>query len=163
VSFQYMYGPINSTIDEVRTWLQTTKDSVNNQHAGKIATMKETYWKCIKLNVQRIYRDDSFIDGAYTKARDVWQKVILYRNDRSLYDQEIDPPPKEVVIDTVYAEAAPCVNKETAATNKRKVSSRAKTVPTASQKDNVLIETNVYTPIKGYSFINDAGGEEEMW
>jgi putative phage-type endonuclease len=165
-SYQYLYGPINSTIDEVKSWIQTTTDSLYKQHQSNVATLKETYWKCIKMNVQRVYRDDSFIDAAYTKARDVWHKVLLYRSDRSLYDQEIDPPPKEVMIATPYADATPSVvkEKEPAAKRSKATTSRAKsTTMTAAQKDNIVIETNVYTPIKGYSFRDDTGAEEEVW
>lgn len=49
------------------------------------------FYKLEKLNTQRVYRDRHFMNEKIEELEVVWNKIIRYRNDKSLYDSEITP------------------------------------------------------------------------
>jgi len=48
-----------------------------------------TYWRVETLGVIRVYRDREFLEAKYPEIEAVWEKVVAYRADRGLYEQEV--------------------------------------------------------------------------
>jgi len=46
-------------------------------------------YKTVKLNVQRVVRDEAFAADMVSRLGEVWARVLAYRGDRRLYDAEV--------------------------------------------------------------------------
>lgn len=94
---QYIYSDLyysNPDRSIVENWIGING---NNRNVVDIK-----FYKLQKLNTQRVYRNKEFIKEKIDELEVVWEKVIEYRNDKELYDNDINTK-KKVVKKPVYA------------------------------------------------------------
>jgi putative phage-type endonuclease len=72
----YLYSSIN---DDVISWAR------NNAKKG----VKLVYWVLREHNQIRVYRKEDFFFEIRENVKRVWNKILLYRNNKQLYDLEI--------------------------------------------------------------------------
>jgi hypothetical protein len=97
-STQYIYSDIfYSQVDNqmVDDWI------VNNSNLKKVVDIK--FYKLQKLNTQRVYRNNEFIKEKIDELEEIWKKVIEYRNNKDLYNEEICSKKKVIKKQPVYA------------------------------------------------------------
>ena len=76
---EYMYSPYNASRDDVLSWYQKNNNSV----------FSSTFWYLHSFSIKRVYKDPSFVHTMNTQLEDVWNNIVKYRNDESLYIKEI--------------------------------------------------------------------------
>ncbi len=84
---KYVYSPFELHADRDGTlqWLHNQLSMIDNVNIVKIH-----YWQLWTYSVNRVYRDASFLQNdVYPELRQVWEKVVAYKLDKTLYDQEI--------------------------------------------------------------------------
>lgn len=52
------------------------------------------YWKLIKYNVVRVFKDVEFVNAKLDALKEVWNKIEEYQSNKVIYDKEIAPQPK---------------------------------------------------------------------
>ena len=77
-SSSYEYGPTSNNVELVTQWIST-------QRPGYIIR----YWKLIKYNVIRVYKDQVFIDAKMDALQQIWDTITKYRGNKNLYDIEV--------------------------------------------------------------------------
>jgi len=88
-SSSYSYGLMDASVASVRAWVETESERLK---ALGVETMSPTYWKLSSFNCRRVTRDKEFIKAKYAELGQIWDRILAYRNDKELYDREIDPP-----------------------------------------------------------------------
>lgn len=84
---KYIYSPFDLHADREGT-LQWLRDELQRRPAEEVA--KIHYWQLWTYSVTRIYKDAEFLQrDVYPELRQVWEKVVAYKLDKSLYDQEV--------------------------------------------------------------------------
>ena len=84
---KYVYSPFEHHADKegILVWFQNQMRAVPAQDVAKIH-----YWQLWTYSVNRIYRDSHFLQNdVYPELRQVWEKVVTYKLDKMLYDQEV--------------------------------------------------------------------------
>jgi putative phage-type endonuclease len=84
----YYYSDI-AYLTENADVIQGAVSSFEEQHANKEGFVKFHHWYINVYNVVRVYRDDEFINEKLPKIREVWDKILEYRENKELYDTEI--------------------------------------------------------------------------
>lgn len=78
----YEYGPVvlknGNNFDEIINFM--------SQHDNP---SKITLWVLENYNLKRVLRDKEFIDDKLLKLKDIWDKILLYRQDKKLYELEV--------------------------------------------------------------------------
>ena len=84
-TFEYRYSPWQaSTVDSFK-WIDVQTDfNYTNIH----------FWKMHKFNIMRIYKDREFINNALAEAHNIWERVLVFRENKEAYDEFIGPPRK---------------------------------------------------------------------
>lgn len=82
---KYKYSDINFTKEEIIEWL-------NNNYSNSIK-----YWYLNNYNIKRVIRDKKFIEINMKKLKEVWNNILLYREDNNKYIMEVK---KEIFIET---------------------------------------------------------------
>lgn len=52
------------------------------------------YWKLVKYNVVRVFKDHDFVNAKLDALKEVWNKIEEYQDNRAMYDKEVAPQPK---------------------------------------------------------------------
>lgn len=77
----YIYSPFNSNRDTVLQWYRI------NTIDSNVKTI--TYWYMHSFSIKRVAKDRCFIDTINMQLTDVWNNIVKYRNDKSLYMEEV--------------------------------------------------------------------------
>jgi len=88
-SSSYSYGLMDASVDSVKAWVETESERLKS--IG-VVSMSPTYWKLVGFNCRRVTRDKEFITSKYTELKQIWDRILVYRSDKDLYDREIEPP-----------------------------------------------------------------------
>jgi len=88
---RYVYGPANASPEATNAWVTAESERLYSA-IPNIEYVKQTYWKLTEYMCKRVFRDRAFMDARYIELEHVWNKILLYRQNRELYDREIDPP-----------------------------------------------------------------------
>lgn len=91
-SSSYLYSPITTVgyktqegkLDELHKLLQWRDATIS-----QLESVKVHYWKLVVCSIVRVYKDDAFVREKLTDLEVVWNKILAYRADRTLYDKEI--------------------------------------------------------------------------
>ncbi len=84
---KYLYSPFAQHADRegILEWLHNQMCTVGAQEVAKIH-----YWQLWTYSVARIYRDSHFLQNdVYPELKQVWEKVVAYKLDKTLYDKEV--------------------------------------------------------------------------
>jgi putative phage-type endonuclease len=84
---KYIYSPFDLHADRVGTleWLRIEQQRITPTDIAKIH-----YWQLWTYSVIRIYKDEEFLQrDVYPELKHVWEKVVAYKLDRALYEQEV--------------------------------------------------------------------------
>jgi putative phage-type endonuclease len=86
----YKYSPIvmgcndsdnkNVTLDELKTWID---DNTNEEF------IDVKFWYLHEYNLQRVTLDKVFVDEKLKDLKDVWDKILYYRENSNKYDIEV--------------------------------------------------------------------------
>jgi putative phage-type endonuclease len=106
------------------------------QRNGPHIAIRLRPYRILKMSVQRIKRDASFVSDMLTGLEEAWRQVIAYRADRALYDSQ--------VVNGVAQAAASSTRSGSTATRKPR-----------STAANVLSGADNAVSLSGYSFIED--------
>lgn len=87
VAHMYMDREV-ATVDDALAW----RDRVMNELEGKDPVA--VYWHVDVFNVQRVVRDPALLAEIYEGVRDVWGRVLAYRQDRAAFEKEVLNAPK---------------------------------------------------------------------
>lgn len=78
----YEYGPLvlknENNLDEIMEFMAKCDNS-----------SKITFWFLENYNLKRVIRDKEFIDDKLLKLKDIWDKILVYRKDKKLYELEV--------------------------------------------------------------------------
>lgn len=47
------------------------------------------YWKLVKYNVIRVYKDEAFIQTKLDALQEVWDRIEMYQDNKDVYDKEV--------------------------------------------------------------------------
>jgi putative phage-type endonuclease len=90
------------------------------------------FWTLRVFNCVRVYRDDSFITNKFSELEDIWNKLLVYRENYEIYKSEITPPRK---------------NARSASTKDTEMTPSTNITPSPSMQNG--------TTLHGYSFLED--------
>jgi putative phage-type endonuclease len=85
----WVYGPANASPADTDAWV--TRESERLYEMPGVEVVKATYWRLAEYMCKRVQRNPSFIQGKYAELEIVWNKILLYRQNRELYDREVEP------------------------------------------------------------------------
>ena len=85
----YIYGPVNTSPEVAHNWVVAESERL---YAEGAEIVKETYWKLAEYMCKRVFRDQEFMTTRYLELEQVWNRILLYRQNKELYDREIEPP-----------------------------------------------------------------------
>lgn len=74
---EYLYSPHNAIKDDVQMWLN------ENRHRGKVI-----YWYLDLFSLKRVKKNDNHINTMNIELEDVWNNVLKYRENKTLYEME---------------------------------------------------------------------------
>ena len=80
--FEYMYSPMGAATDIALDWVGNVAET------GEFDYQRVHFWTLKKFAIQRVYRDQAFIDATLEEALGVWNRVLAYRADRNLYESD---------------------------------------------------------------------------
>lgn len=89
---QYMYSPHNIKKSQLSEWIDL------NRHMGT----KIIFWYLDLYSQKRVNRNDIDIDNMNIQLKDVWDNVLKYRADESLYNKECKSATKKPREKKVY-------------------------------------------------------------
>ena len=75
----FIYNPYNANRNQIIKWY--------TENAAK--AVNTTYWFLHSFSIKRVHRDPCFIQTMNIQLEDVWNRIVAYRNDKSLYMNEI--------------------------------------------------------------------------
>ena len=75
----YLYSPYNASRDDVLSWY--------HQHINNV--LSSTFWYLHSFSIKRVHKDPSFVHTMNTQLEDVWNNIVKYRNDESVYIKEV--------------------------------------------------------------------------
>lgn len=90
---EYIYSPYNLCKSKLVDWMNTTDAHLSNNPNQKI--IKKDFWFLKGVSIKRVYRNKSFISNMNIKLEDVWDTILNYRNNPSVYAQEISETSKK--------------------------------------------------------------------
>jgi putative phage-type endonuclease len=77
---KYSYSPVKDWSEAcLNDWVKENSD----EHVVLVH-----YYTLVHCNTVRVCRDKEFINENLESLREIWNKILLYRNDRALYDEE---------------------------------------------------------------------------
>jgi putative phage-type endonuclease len=76
--FEYRYSPFGLSADATLDWVESQASEFDFDVIHP--------WYLVEFMIQRVYRDTDVIEPALDAAETVWQQVLAYRADKSLYD-----------------------------------------------------------------------------
>ncbi len=80
---QFIYSPIDYKFDELLAWKSNTEILLQDKQ------YKIKYWYLKEYSCKRIYRDDNFFNENIDKAKKVWDKILEYRENNELFQNEV--------------------------------------------------------------------------
>ncbi len=89
--YKYEYSPMFMDLDresllrEATDWVEEWK----KKDTCSSSSITVRYWSLRVFNVVRVYRDDAFLNEHFNNLHPIWDRVVSYRGDSSLYDKEI--------------------------------------------------------------------------
>ena len=103
----YLYDHESRTTHEALRWKERAL------HGGMLppdaTSVCVTYWRVEQVNALRVYRDPEFLGETLPIIADVWGKVVAYRLDRALFDDEVLAAKKARTSRATKPAAAPVV------------------------------------------------------
>jgi putative phage-type endonuclease len=78
---KYKYSKVGEDLDSLLNWL--------NGLSHEYPIIKIHFWQLYTFNVIRVYRDKEFLTEKFKSLEEVWNKIQVYKSDKSLYDKEI--------------------------------------------------------------------------
>ena len=86
----YEYGPlINNIITDTKEKTKSDLETINNWIASQRPGYLIRYWKLVKYNVVRVYKDSEFINNVSDELSVIWDKVKMCRSDKAVYDKKM--------------------------------------------------------------------------
>jgi len=82
--FSYYYSNINDNINNMITWKNNIVTNFDIDVEYKVE-----YWKLIKYNNQRVYRDRDFFNKNIDNLKFIWDKILFYRNNNKKFIKDI--------------------------------------------------------------------------
>ncbi len=147
----YVYSPYSAHAN-----LQALLDWYRDAVGSASSVVKTYFWQLHTYSVVRVYRDDAFLrEKVYAPLRVVWEKLVAYKADRSLYDAEIRTAP---AASKASAPDKVSISISTASrTSAPKLGSYAFREDTAVETPSALAtDAESLPPFKGYAFIDEA-------
>jgi len=142
----YVYSPYSAHAD-----LQTLLDWYKSTLVTTSGVIKTYFWQLHTYSVVRVYRDDAFLrDKVYAPLSVVWEKLVAYKADRTLYDAEICT--RVVSKATAAASEKVSISISTSSRSAAKLESYAFREDTAVE----VVSDAESPPFKGYAFIDEA-------
>jgi putative phage-type endonuclease len=86
-SNEYIYSPINIPKPELIKWMDDTIRTLSTTDNKRI--VKKDMWFLKGTSIKRIQRHDPFISNMNIKLADIWDNVMKYRNNPSLYHRDM--------------------------------------------------------------------------
>tara|TARA_B100000405_G_scaffold302490_1_gene265923 strand:+ start:3989 stop:5065 length:1077 start_codon:yes stop_codon:yes gene_type:complete len=84
---EYIYSD-NSSKKVLKAWLKEKILNLNEKY-GEEVDFDVFYYRLDSFNVQKVFRDKDFFKEKITELGKVWNKIVDYRENKALYDQEI--------------------------------------------------------------------------
>jgi hypothetical protein len=113
--------------------------------------IKTYFWQLHTYSVVRVYRDDAFLrDKVYAPLSVVWEKLVAYKADRTLYDAEICT---RVVSRTARAAKVSISIATSSRTTAPKLESYAFREDTVIEKE--IDDEIILPPLARYAFLSD--------
>lgn len=101
----YEYSELNNTTDEIIEWKNDKMECLGKEES--VQYTRVYYWKIDVYHVKRIYRDIEFFGVAIKELEKFWNRVLEYRGNKKLYDEEILKKPvlkrKEINLDDILS------------------------------------------------------------
>lgn len=88
--YKYEYSPMFMDLDRESLLSAATEwvDQWKKEYTGGMQ-LTVRYWSLRVFNVVRVYRDDAFLNEHFNNLHPIWDRVVSYRVDSSLYNKEI--------------------------------------------------------------------------
>jgi putative phage-type endonuclease len=81
---KYVYSNIyENSLVQLLNW------ETKNYEKLKDKIIKITYWQLNTFSVVRVYKDKKFLEDKFTLLKEIWDKIMIYKSDRKLYDKEV--------------------------------------------------------------------------
>ena len=80
---KYVYSEPGDTRANLKIWLKE-QYTIMNRYEHEII-----YYKLNVYNLQKVYRDKIFFDEKLPLLKNVWDNILKYRSDKTLYDKDI--------------------------------------------------------------------------
>jgi putative phage-type endonuclease len=100
---RYLYPPSElSSLEALEAWADATA-AVASETCGAGGEIKHIWWRLLKCATARIHADRALFADIARQLEPVWQKVLAYRSDPSMYEAEVSK--------TVASSTAPTVKR----------------------------------------------------
>ena len=89
---EYIYSDININEDKLNKWICGNKIKLNSR---KLAIKTISYWKIIKYCIDRVKREDDWMEKSLPIFEKFWNEVLYYRDNT----HELETKKKKIVLD----------------------------------------------------------------
>ena len=89
---EYIYSDININEDKLNKWTCGNKIKLNSR---KLVIKTISYWKIIKYCIDRVKREDDWMEKSLPIFREFWEQVLYYRE----HPDELGNKKKKIVLD----------------------------------------------------------------
>ena len=89
---EYIYSDININEDKLNKWICGNKIKLNSR---KLVIKTISYWKIIKYCIDRVKREDDWMEKSLPIFEKFWNDVLYYRDNT----HELETKKKKIVLD----------------------------------------------------------------
>jgi putative phage-type endonuclease len=89
---KFIYSKVNINEKDLNKWICGNKIKLNNK---KLVCKNIDYWKLIKYCIDKVKRQDDWMEKSLPIFKDFWEKVLYYREN----PDELNPKKKKLVLD----------------------------------------------------------------
>ena len=86
---KWIYSPCGITKEEIDEFRDNTIIKLVEKDNIPINNIRANYWRLDQMLIQRLYRDDEFINSMFEDLDFIYNKIQFYKEHRDIYDKEI--------------------------------------------------------------------------